>query len=166
MVLPIRSIEFKINVGDRRGVVSPFGVKWIPITYETEKLIRSKKFASGQVLLRATHTTAAVLVQEYEKCLLRDIAEHLNDFAPLQCKWQHDDFPNGKRVANLCKDECHNGHSHGKRILLPTSITLPYENGKLIRGKWERILLLDCDWKPTNPRTRTIYVQMMGEFRS
>lgn len=166
MVLAIRSINFTVNVGNRRGVISPHGMKWIPITLEVEKLIRSAKFVRGQILLRATHTTAAVLVQEYEKCLLRDIAERLNSFAPLQCKWKHDDFPNGERVANLCKGECYNGHSHGKRILLPTSIILAYENGKLIRGTWERVLLLDCDWKSTNPRTRTIYVQMTGEFRS
>jgi thiamine phosphate synthase YjbQ (UPF0047 family) len=43
---------------------------------------------------------------------------------------------------------------------LGPSLTVPFVNGQLVIGTWQQIVLVDFD---TRPRTRTIYVQIIGE---
>jgi secondary thiamine-phosphate synthase enzyme len=38
-----------------------------------------------------------------------------------------------------------NAHSHLRQLLLPTSETIPVENGKLLLGKWQSVYLVELD---------------------
>ena len=42
-------------------------------------------------------------------------------------------------------DERINGHSHIRSLFFNSSETVPIENGKLILGKWKRILGVELD---------------------
>ncbi|MFC1687439.1 YjbQ family protein [Patescibacteria group bacterium] len=156
-------IKVVIDSADR-GITTAYGMKWIAITHRVQQAIRKAGFIDGDVRIQTLHTTAAIIVQEYEKCLLRDLAARLDKFAPLTGVYVHDDFT--RRVANMCIGECQNGHSHGKRLLLPLSIDLMFANGKITRGRWQRVILAECDWQPDNPRKRTILIRLDGHFRS
>lgn len=163
MIRKTAVIEVVIDSTDR-GITTNYGMKWIAITDRLQQAIRQAGFIDGDVRIQSLHTTAAVIVQEYEKCLLRDLAARLDQFAPLKSEYVHDNFD--VRVANMCTGECKNGHSHGKRLLLPLSIDLMFANGKLTRGRWQRVILAECDWQPGNPRKRTILIRLDGHFRS
>ena len=53
-----------------------------------------------------------------------------------------------------------NGHSHVRASLLGPSVTVPFEDGKLLTGTWQQIVLVDFD---NRPRQRQIVVQLTGE---
>lgn len=52
-----------------------------------------------------------------------------------------------------------NGHSHARASLLGPSLTVPVENGALLLGTWQQIVLIDFDNKP---RRRKLVVQLTG----
>jgi secondary thiamine-phosphate synthase enzyme len=53
-----------------------------------------------------------------------------------------------------------NGHSHIRSSIIGTSFNVPFVNGELILGTWQKIVLIDFD---NRKRTRRIIVQMIGE---
>ena len=53
-----------------------------------------------------------------------------------------------------------NGFSHMRSFLLKTSLSIPFNDGKLVLGTWQQIVLVDFD---NRSRTRKIMVQMVGE---
>jgi secondary thiamine-phosphate synthase enzyme len=53
-----------------------------------------------------------------------------------------------------------NGHSHVKASLLGPSLTIPFNDGQLILGTWQQIVLIEFDIRR---RTRDIILQIIGE---
>jgi len=53
-----------------------------------------------------------------------------------------------------------NGYAHVRASLLGASFTVPFQNGELLLGTWQQIVLVDFD---NRPRTRTLIVQLVGE---
>ena len=53
-----------------------------------------------------------------------------------------------------------NGSSHVRAALLGPSLTVPFEDGDMLLGTWQQIMLLEFD---TSPRQREIVVQVMGD---
>jgi thiamine phosphate synthase YjbQ (UPF0047 family) len=47
-----------------------------------------------------------------------------------------------------------------RAALIGPSIAVPFEDGALVLGTWQQIVLLECD---TRARTREIVVQVIGE---
>ena len=53
-----------------------------------------------------------------------------------------------------------NGFSHLRAALQGPSLTIPFENGKLLLGTWQQVVLAEFDNKPRN---RKVVVQIIGE---
>ena len=53
-----------------------------------------------------------------------------------------------------------NGRSHCKATLMGASLTIPFQNNRIIHGTWQQIVFIEFD---TRPRTRNITVQLVGE---
>ena len=53
-----------------------------------------------------------------------------------------------------------NAHSHLQATLVGPSLTVPVAEGKLILGRWQQIIHLECD---VRTRQRTIVVTVMGD---
>jgi len=53
-----------------------------------------------------------------------------------------------------------NGHSHVRASILGPSLTVPFNEKRLILGTWQQIVFLELDVKP---RSREIIVQIIGE---
>ena|SRR5690349_4194450 len=53
-----------------------------------------------------------------------------------------------------------NGHSHVRASLIGPSLTIPFNNHRLMLGTWQQIVFVEMD---TRPRQRTIIVQIIGE---
>ena len=51
-----------------------------------------------------------------------------------------------------------NGAAHNKSALVGTSFTVPIENGHLVLGTWQQIVLIDFDERA---RTREIVVKIV-----
>ena len=53
-----------------------------------------------------------------------------------------------------------NGKSHVKASLIGPSLTIPFNNQKLLLGTWQQLIILECDIKG---RPRDIVLQIFGE---
>lgn len=130
---------------------------FIDITDRVNNFVRQSKIINGLVNVQILHTSAALIFNENEPLLIRDIKKSLERIAPQSLVYQHDDF--SKRTVNMCKDECINGHSHCKAIYLLVNVVLNLINRKLQLGQWQRIMLAELD----RARPRKIQVQIIGE---
>jgi secondary thiamine-phosphate synthase enzyme len=120
-------------------------------------VVRRSGVVQGQVLAATAHTTCAIIVQENEPLLLADLADRLRRFASDTEAYRHNEMD--VRVINVCgPDECANGHSHCQHALLGASVTLPVQDGDLVLGRWQRLLLVELD----HPRARELSIQVNG----
>lgn len=129
----------------------------IDITEKVEKFVKESKIKDGLVNIQSLHTTMAVIVNENEPLLIKDLEKFLENLSSNKCDYNHDNFE--IRTVNMCDDECANGHSHCKAVVLPTSVTMNLIDGKLQLGQWQRIFIRELD----RPRPRKVQIQIIGE---
>jgi secondary thiamine-phosphate synthase enzyme len=77
-----------------------------------------------------------------------DLNAMLERIAPQDTCWEHNE-----RNADT------NGHSHARAALLGPSVTIPFRDGELMLGIWQKIVCVDFD---DRPRTRRVVVQLLG----
>lgn len=129
----------------------------VDMTIGIKELVGKSNIKNGILNIQSLHTTATIFINEKETELLKDICNHLENLAPENENYFHDDF--NVRTENICEGECANGHSHCKALHLPTSITLNIVDGKLKIGRWQRILFIELD----RPRDRQIHLAILGD---
>ena len=127
------------------------------ITEDVRSFVENSGIANGLVNVQTMHTTAMIILNENEPLLLEDIKINLEKIAPVDTKYNHDNFE--IRTVNMCADECDNGHSHCKAIYLSPNITLNLIDRKLQLGQWQNILFVELD----RSRPRKYQIQVIGE---
>jgi secondary thiamine-phosphate synthase enzyme len=120
-------------------------------------VVRRSGVWQGHLLASTAHTTCALIVQENEPLLLRDLADRLHRFASPDELYRHNQMD--VRTINMCGiDECANGHSHCQHAVLGSAALLPVQDGSPALGRWQRLLLVELD----HPRHREFTVQVTG----
>jgi len=132
-------------------------MQFIDITEAVIERVRQSGIRNGLVNVQTKHTTTAIMVNEHEPLLLEDMKRILEQLAPQNAAYQHNDL--SLRTANLTPDEKENGHSHCKAMFLKTSETLNLADGALQLGRWQRIFFIELD----SARKRTVSVMIMGQ---
>ncbi|PIS40756.1 MAG: hypothetical protein COT26_01635 [Candidatus Kerfeldbacteria bacterium CG08_land_8_20_14_0_20_43_14] len=153
--------------------------EFINITGKVEEFIKETGVITGTITIQSHHTTASIWVNEDEKNLIgpreklgyiNDLSKILDNFAHPDADYKHNDVrdirnPNGKRDTHLCTPdscgvvhECINGHAHAQAMLLHCSETLIIEQGKLVKGHWQQIMLVELD----HDRERKITMLVQG----
>lgn len=113
----------------------------------TSQINREIDIDSGIVNVFSKHSTSAIVVNENESGLLKDLELMLGDLVSDKYSWQHD------RIDN-------NAKSHLKSFLLSSSETIPIKNGKLDLGTWQSVFFIELD----GPRTgRTVGLTFIGD---
>ena len=120
----------------------------IDLTSQVQQIVNNAGFLEGSVLIFAGGSTAGITTIEYEPGLLKDYPAFFNKIIPENITYQHD---------NTWHDG--NGHSHVRAALQGASLTVPFNNGNLLLGTWQQIILVDFD---NRPRRREIVVQVTG----
>ena len=116
----------------------------IDITSDINDLI---DIDEGIISIFSRHSTSAIVVNENESGLLKDIEFTLDNLITDKYSYSHD------RIDN-------NARSHLKSFLLSSSECLPIKNGKLDLGTWQSVFFVELD----GPRhTRTVTLTMVGE---
>ncbi len=121
----------------------------LDLTDAVASLVQKNGLVEGQATVFAPGATAGVTTIEYEPGLAHDFPEALERIAPADVAYHHD---------NTWGDG--NGHGHVRASLIGPSLTVPFQNGRLLLGRWQQIVLVDCD---TRPRRRDMVVQLMGQ---
>jgi secondary thiamine-phosphate synthase enzyme len=114
----------------------------IDITLQVAKAVVESRVKTGLVHLFAQHSTAALTTIEYEPGVLADFKRALAVLAP-----DNEDYAHNSRWGDG------NGRSHVKAALVGPSITVPVENGQLMCGTWQQLVLLELDVNAGRQRT-------------
>ncbi len=111
----------------------------------------------GACLVFCSHTTCALVVNEWEDGAQEDFRRRLQNMASPDDYYLHDDMD--LRTQNLVPGERKNGHAHVMQMLLGgTSIIFPVRGGSILLGRWQRITLVELD----HPKDRLVAVQMLA----
>lgn len=143
-----------------------YRTEFITITKDVESAIKRSCVKKGSVLIQTHHTTCGVWVNENEKNLIgpskelgyaSDLQKVLDKFASPSLEYGHNDVclpgnEKGKRDTHLCEpdengviQECINGHAHAQAMMIHPSISLIVENGKILKGRWQEVMLVELD---------------------
>ena len=133
--------------------------EFIDLTDRLEALVAEAGIRFGFVNVQTLHTTTAIVVNELEPLLLADFATLLENAAPRDAGYRHDDL--AARTVNVTAGERINGHAHCRALLLGPSACLNVIDGDLLLGHWQRVFMAELD----GPRTRDVAVLILGEGR-
>ncbi len=104
----------------------------IEITSEIESALRESGAAEGVCVLFTQHTTCGLTINENaDPDVKSDMLLFLKNTIP--------QFYDGFRHFE------HNSDAHIKSSLMGASVTIPFENGKLLLGRWQGIYLCEFD---------------------
>jgi secondary thiamine-phosphate synthase enzyme len=131
-------------------------LQFIDITDLIIERVQRAEVWNGWANVQSKHTTATILLNENEPLLLEDMKKVLEDLAPRNRNYKHDDF--SIRTANLSPGEHQNGHSHCKAMFLRASETLNIVDGEIELGPWQRIFFIELD----RARERSVSVMVLG----
>jgi secondary thiamine-phosphate synthase enzyme len=120
----------------------------IDVSGYAQKFVSNAGFRDGLCTVFVAHSTCGVTTIEYEPGCNADLNCVLEGVAPQDAHWEHNE-----RNADT------NGHSHVRAALIGPSVTIPFTNGELCLGTWQRIVCIDFD---DRPRSRRLVVQLLG----
>ncbi|MBR4447047.1 secondary thiamine-phosphate synthase enzyme YjbQ [Methanobrevibacter sp.] len=134
--MTIKTHSLKINTNKNFEIID--------ITSKINELVDIEE---GIISIFSKHSTSAIVVNENESGLLKDLEFTLNNIITDKYSYNHD------RIDN-------NAKSHLKSFLLSSSECLPIKNGRLDLGTWQSVFFIELDGPRHN---RTISLTMIGE---
>ena len=118
------------------------------LTAAVAEKVQLSKVTEGLLNLFIAGSTAALSTIEYESGVVNDLRDAIERLFPRDLVYEHD-----ARWGDG------NGYSHVRAAFLKPSLNIPIEDGRLLLGTWQQIVLLDFD---NRPRQRRIRGQIMG----
>jgi secondary thiamine-phosphate synthase enzyme len=121
----------------------------VDLTGRVQEVVDRHGFREGQALVFVSGSTAGLTTVEFEPGLQKDLPAALERVAPRGITYAHEE---------TWHDD--NGHAHVRASLLGPSLAVPFQEGRLLLGTWQQVVLVDFD---TRPRRRDVVVQLSGE---
>ena len=124
------------------------GQGFYSIQEKIEDFLKTQNKKDGLLNIFIRHTSASLTVTEnYDPDVKKDLLDFYDNLAPQQKTYKHslegfDDMP-----------------AHIKNSLLGVSLSIPFENGKLLLGKWQKVYLFE---HKISPQTREIVLTILG----
>ena len=118
------------------------------MTPQVAESVRGTGVRAGLLTLFIPGSTAALTTIEYESGAVQDLKAAIERLFPQDLDYAHD-----RRWGDG------NGYAHVRAAFLKPSLTIPIEQGQLLLGTWQQIVLLDFD---NRPRQRQIRGQVLG----
>lgn len=137
----------------------PFDI--IDITDDIKKYITDCWAKNGLITVFTRHTTAVLKINEAEDGFRNDLKERCDKYISIDEIYRHNDLEH-RDPKTMCesKEECLNGHAHIRGMLIGnTSETIPVQEGTLMLGRWQRVLVFELD----HARDREIIFSFIGE---
>lgn len=119
----------------------------IDITSQVSELVAKSKKKQGVVNVFCRHTTAGIGIIEFEQGHMKDLKEAFSRIAPAEKDYHHNIIQNDD-----------NGHSHIMAGIFGSDKNIPFSDGKLLLGTWQKIVLIEFD---THGREREVVVSVM-----
>lgn len=122
---------------------------FVNLTSKIGEIVSHSQIKEGIVLIFVKSSTCALTTMEWEEGIKKDIKSVLEKVIPEGFDWEHH-----KKWGD------HNGSAHIRSALIGTDLAIPVENGELILGTWQQIVLIDFDERE---REREIVVKIIPE---
>jgi secondary thiamine-phosphate synthase enzyme len=121
----------------------------LDLTPDAQKAIDNAGLRDGLCTVFVAHSTCGITTIEHEPGCNADLNAILESVSPRDRRWEHNE-----RNADT------NGHSHVRAALVGPSVTVPFRDGTLALGVWQKVVCVDFD---DRPRSRRVVVQLLGE---
>lgn len=115
----------------------------IDITDQINEEINKENFKEGVCSLFVTHTTASLTTADLDPGTDQDYLAAFEELIP-KIDYQHPHDPSHMP-------------DHLLSSLIGTSLNIPVENGKLVLGTWQKVVLLEFD----GPRERQLVINLI-----
>lgn len=122
---------------------------FVNITPQLRDIYNASSLNDGIITVFVSGSTAAIATFEYEPGLIKDLKGFYDKIAPSNVHYNHDETWGDA-----------NGFSHVRATFTGPSMVIPFEEGKLLLGTWQQVVLMEFD---NRPRRRDIVVQLMGK---
>ncbi len=129
----MRDTTFRVRTSEREQIVI--------VTREVDAALVSLDATEGIATIVVPHTTCAISVNENaDPDVPRDLVKAIRAMIP-NVRFEHDEG---------------NSDAHLMSMMIGTSLSWPYRNGKLVLGTWQGVYFVELD----GPRERrvTVYV--------
>lgn len=143
------------------GTVKVFSKTIIAKTHERTDLVnlsddlrdfvQATGVKDGYVQVSSLHTTAGLIVNEWQDALLADIKSTIENMVPRDTYYKHND-------PQFSDCDRHNADSHLRIVVLGHSLSIPIDQGKLVLGQWQSVILTEFD----GPNQRKVFMQVFG----
>jgi secondary thiamine-phosphate synthase enzyme len=120
----------------------------IDITDRISDFVKKSEVKDGFVLISCPGSTVGITTIEAEPNLIEDFKEFLEKLVPSDKSYRHD-----KTWGEA------NAPSHLRSALIKPFLTVPIEDGKLILGQWQNLVLINFD---NRPREREVVVKVIS----
>ena len=140
--MSVASVPLRLNMKGNTQVEN--------VTTSVQRALAGTGLKAGLVTVFIKHTTASVMIIEDEPGIRADTKAVWDRLVPADPAWQHN-------TRNAGED---NAHSHLRGQLQGQSVTIPFNDGALVLGTWQQIVIVDFD---TRARSRDLIVQVIGE---
>jgi secondary thiamine-phosphate synthase enzyme len=112
----------------------------VDISERVETALREMKAENGVCTIFVAHTTCALTTADLDPGTDRDLLDALRHLLP-SMSYRHPHDPS-------------HAPDHLLSSIMGASLAIPFSNGKLLLGTWQRVILVELD----GPRNRTIHV--------
>jgi secondary thiamine-phosphate synthase enzyme len=118
--------------------------KYVDITTKVEDVVNKSKVKDGMCIVFSIGSTSGVILNENEPMLIKDIQNALEVVSDPDKIYNHSE----------------NAFSHIRSSVAGNNQIIPIEDGQLVRGTWQDILLFNFD---VRERQREVIIKVMGE---
>ena len=120
----------------------------IDVSDRAQHVVTGAGLRDGLCTVFVAHSTCGMTIVEAEPGCVTDLDRVLNAITPPTDRYEHN-----------VRNHDTNGHAHIRAALVGPSVTIPFSNGRLCLGTWQRIVCVDFD---DRPRSRRLLVQLLG----
>jgi secondary thiamine-phosphate synthase enzyme len=123
----------------------------VNLSDDIREFARSTGVKDGYVQVSSLHTTAGLIVNEWQDALLSDIKTTIERMVPRDTYYRHND-------PEFSDCDRHNADSHLRIAVLGHSLSVPIDRGELVLGRWQSVILTEFD----GPNQRKVFMQVFG----
>ena len=123
----------------------------VNLTDEIRAFVESTGVKDGYVQVSSLHTTAGLIINEWQDALLDDVKTMIDRIVPKDLYYKHND-------PQFSDCDRHNADSHLRIVVLGHSLSIPIAEGRLVLGQWQSAILVEFD----GPNERKIFTQVFG----
>jgi secondary thiamine-phosphate synthase enzyme len=123
----------------------------VNLSEDISEFVKSTGVRDGYVQVSSLHTTAGLIINEWQDALLSDVKNMIDRIVPRDTYYKHND-------PEFSDCDRHNADSHLRIVVLGHSLSVPIDQGELVLGRWQSVILTEFD----GPNQRKVFMQVFG----